>query len=157
MTTLATSIDARKNSFERELRIFPFRRFVARVIDKLLQRYVKKLGAQLDETYIEIDRALLIIKNHTKQDAQQDLPIIQQAIQVFARFDSRLFKADYFKSKEIEFKMGKVISRIYDAELELKLKAFAGEHVIPTSRDLADAMVEKSKSALVEALSKKKE
>lgn len=153
MTLLATSIAARKNLVEWEIKIFPIKRIIAKAVDKLLQRYINNLVAELDETHIEIENALISIKNHSKQDAQQDLLLVQNAIEVFARFDSRLFKTDYLNNKDVESRMQLVISKIYRMELELKKKAFAGESLVPISKDLADAITAKSKETLTKKLS----
>ena len=68
-------------------------------------------------------------------------------------YKTHLEKAEYLGSKEIETKFNLVISTLYDAEIEIKKKAFAGQSRTATQPELLEAMASASKEALHSALS----
>jgi len=64
-----------------------------------------------------------------------------------------LEKAEYLGSKEVEEKINLVISALYDAEIQMKKKAFAGEARTATQPELIEVLASASKEAMQSALS----
>lgn len=107
----------------------------------------------LDEAYTDIQGALVVLKDYTQEDAQRDLPSVKKAIKLVATFKAHLEKADYLGSKEVEEKINLVISSLYDAEIQMKKKAFAGQPRAATQPELLEVMASASKEAIQSVLS----
>lgn len=151
--SIAPSIETQNSFFEWEIRIFPLKRIAINFLDKLLNRYLNKLNDLLDEVYTDIQGALVVLKDYTKEDAQRDLPSVKKAIKLLVTYKSLLEKAEYLGSKEVEEKINLVISAFYDAEIQMKKKAFAGEARPATQPELIEALASASKEAMQRALS----
>ncbi len=151
--SIAPSIETQNSFFEWEIRIFPLKRIAINFLDKLLNRYLNKLNDLLDEVYTDIQGALVVLKDYTKEDAQRDLPSVKKAIKLIVTYKSLLEKAEYLGSKDVETKINLVISSLYDAEIQMKKKVFAGQSRTTTQPELLEAMASASKEALRSALS----
>jgi hypothetical protein len=147
--SIAPSIETQSTFFEREIKLFPIRK----IFEWFLNNYRQKLNAFLDEAYTNIQGTLVVLKEYTKEDAQRDLPFVKKAIKLLVTYKSLLEKAEYLGSKDIEIKVNLVISALYDAELQLKKKAFAGQSRTSAQPELLEAMASASKEALRSALS----
>ncbi len=108
----------------------------------------------MDEAYTDIQGALVVLKDYTKEDAQRDLPSVKKAIKLLATYKSLLDKAEYLGSKDVEIKINLVISSLYDAEIQMKKKVFAGQSRTSAQPELIEAMASASKEALQSALSR---
>lgn len=107
----------------------------------------------LDEAYTDIQGALVVLKDYSQEDAQRDLPSVKKAIKLLVTFKARLEEAEYLGSKEVETKINLVISSFYDAEIQMKKKAFAGQPRIATQPELLEALASASKEAVQSVLS----
>ena len=151
--SIAPSLETQNTFFEWEIRLFPFKKIAINFLEKLLNHYLSKLDGLLDEAYTDIQGALVVLKNYSKEDAQRDLPVVKKAIKLLITYKTHLEKAEYLGSKEIETKFNLVVSALYDAEIEIKKKAFAGQSRTATQPELLEAMASASKEALHSALS----
>ncbi len=152
--SIAPSFDAQNSFFEREIRLFPFRRLFLSWIEQLVQYYLRILNEYLDKGYTDIQGALVVVKDYTKESAQKDLPSVKKALKLLIAYKSLLERIDYLNSKDIEGKIDLVISGLYDVEILLKKKAFVGEARTPAQPELLDAMAAVSHEALKSALSR---
>lgn len=151
--SIAPSLETQNTFFEWEIRLFPFKKIAINFLERLLNHYLSKLDSLLDEAYTDIQGALVVLKDYSKEDAQRDLPLVKKAIKLLITYKAHLEKAEYLGSKEIETKFNLVISALYDAEIEIKKKAFAGQSRTATQPELLEAMASASKEALHSALS----
>ncbi len=152
--SIAPSIQTHNSFFEREIKLFPLKRFFVNLLERILNAYVKSLNDLLDEAYTDIQGALVILKKYSQEDAQRDLPSVKKAIKLLVTFKARLEKAEYLGSKELEAKINLVISSLFDAEIQMKKKAFAGQSRTATQPEILDALASASKDTLQRALSK---
>lgn len=152
--SIAPSIETQSTFFEREIRLFPIRKLLVNFLEWLLNSYLQKLNNLLDEAYTDIQGALVVLKDYTKEDAQRDLPSVKKAIKLLATYKSLLDKAEYLGSKDVEIKINLVISSLYDAEIQMKKKVFAGQSRTSAQPELIEAMASASKEALQSALSR---
>ena len=150
--SIAPSLETQNTFFEWEIRLFPFKKIAINFLERLLNHYLSKLDNLLDEAYTDIQGALVVLKDYSKEDAQRDLPLVKKAIKLLITYKTHLEKAEYLGSKEIETKFNLVISALYDAEIEIKKKAFAGQSRTATQPELLEAMASASKEALSSAL-----
>ena len=149
MTISIAATFEHKNAFlQREIAIFPFKRILFRFLDWLLEANVKSLNSLLDEAYTTLQGALVVIQDYSQEEAAKDLPLVRKGIRLFTKYQSMLGKADYLDSVEVKSKIDLVISTFYDAELQLKKKAFSGKHGQSADSDLLDELSIKSKQAL---------
>lgn len=151
--SIAPSLETQNTFFEWEIRLFPFKKIAINFLERLLNHYLNKLNSLLDEAYTDIQGALVVLKDYSKEDAQRDLPLVKKAIRLLITYKTHLEKAEYLGSKEIETKFNLVISALYDAEIEMKKKASAGQSRTATQPELLEAMASASKEALRSALS----
>jgi hypothetical protein len=110
------------------------------------------LNSSLDEAYTDMQGALVVLKDYTREEAQRDLPAVDKAIDLLVIYKSHLEKAEYLGSKELEPKINHVISALYDVEIQLKKKAFAGQPRKATDPELIEAMTSASKKAIQSVL-----
>ena len=151
--SIAPSIETKSSFFEREIKLFPFKQLLINFVERILNSYLKTLNNLLDETFTDVQGALVVLKDYTKEDAQRDLPSVKKAIKLLVIYQSHLEKAKYFGSKDVETKINLVISALYDAEIQMKKKAFVGQPRTATQPELLEAMASASKEALRSALS----
>jgi hypothetical protein len=151
--SIAPSIETHSSFFEREIKLFPFKQLLINFIERILNSYLKTLNDLLDEAYTDVQGALVVLKDYTKEDAHRDLPSVKKAIKLLVIYKSHLEKAEYFGSQDVETKINLVISALYDAEIQMKKKAFVGQPRIATQPELLEAMASASKEALRSALS----
>lgn len=151
--SIAPSIETQSNFFEREIKFFPVKRFLVNFVEWILNSYLKNLNNLLDEAYTDIQGALVVLKTYTQEDAQRDLPSVKKAIKLLATFKAHLEKAEYLGSKEVEEKINLVISALYDAEIQIKKKAFGGQHRAATPPEFLGVISSASKEAIQSALS----
>lgn len=151
--SIAPSIETKSSFFEREIKLFPFKQLLINFVERILKSYLKTLNNLLDETYTDVQGALVVLKDYTKEDAQRDLPSVKKAIKLLVIYQSHLEKAEYFGSKDVETKINLVISALYDAEIQMKKKAFVGQSRTAAQPELLEAMASASKEALRSALS----
>jgi hypothetical protein len=147
--SIAPSIETQNTFFEREIKLFPIRK----IFEWLLNNYLEKLNDLLDEAYTDIQGALVVLDRYTKEEAQRDLPFVKKAIKLLITYKSLLEKAGYLGNKDVEIKVNLVISALYDAEVQMKMKGFAGQSRTSTQPELLEAMASASKEALTKALS----
>lgn len=151
--SIAPSIETQSSFFAREIKLFPFKQLLINFVERILKSYLKTLNNLLDEAYTDVQGALVVLKDYTKEDAQRDLPSVKKAIKLLVIYQSHLEKAEYFGSKDVETKINLVISALYDAEIQMKKKAFVGQSRTATQPELLEAMASASKEALRSALS----
>lgn len=151
--SIVPSIETQSSFFEREIKLFPFKQLLINFLERILNSYLKKLNSMLDEAYTDIQGALVVLKDYTQEDAKRDLPSVKKAIKLLVTFKARLEKAEYLGSKEVETKINLVISSLYDAEIQMKKKAFAGQPRTATQPELLEALASASKEAMQSALS----
>lgn len=151
--SIAPSIETQSSFFEREIKLFPLKRLLVNFVEWILNSYLKSLNNLLDEAYTDIQGALVVLKKYTQEDAQRDLPSVKKAIKLLATFKAHLEKAEYLGSKEVEEKINLVISSLYDAEIQMKRKAFAGQSRTATQPELLETLASASKEAMQSALS----
>ncbi len=151
--SIAPSIETQNSFFEWEIRIFPLKRIAISFLDKLLNRYLNKLNDLLDQAYTDIQGALVVLKDYSKENAQRDLPLVKKAIKLLITYKTALERAEYLGSEEVKTKINLVISALYDAEIQMKMKAFAGQSRTATQPELLETMASASKEALQRALS----
>jgi hypothetical protein len=151
--SIVPSIETQSTFFEREIRLFPIRKLLVNFLQRLLNSYLQKLNNLLDEVYTDIQGALVVLKEYTKEDAQRDLPSVKKAIKLLVIYKSHLEKSEYLGSKDVETKINLVISAFYDAEIQMKKKAFAGQLRTSTQPELLEAIASASKEALRSTLS----
>lgn len=151
--SIAPSIETQNSFFEREIKLFPFKRILINFLEWVLTSYLKKLNNLLDESYTDIQGALVVLKDYTKEEAQRDLPSVKKAIKLLVTFKDCLEKAEYLGSKEVEEKINLVVSALYDADIQIKKKAFAGQAHTATQPELIEALASASKEAMQSALS----
>ena len=151
--SIAPSIETQNIFFEREIRLFPLRRIVIRFLEGLYNRYLNRLINLLDESYTDIQGALVVLKDYSQEDAQRDLPSVKKAIKLIITYKTHLERVEYLDSEEVKTKIALVISALYDAEIQLKKKAFAGQVRSSTQPELIEAIASASKEALSSALS----
>ena len=150
--SIAPSIETQSTFFEREIKLFPIRKLLVNFLEWLLNSYLQKLNNLLDEAYTDIQGALVVLKDYTKEDAQRDLPFVKKAIKILVTYKALLEKAEYLGSKNVETKVNLVISALYDVEIQMKKKAFAGQSRTSAQPELLEAMASASKEALRSAL-----
>jgi hypothetical protein len=151
--SIAPSIETQNSFFEREIKLFPLKRLLINLIERVLAGYVKKLNNLLDEAYTDIQGALVVLKDYTQEDARRDLPSVKKATKLLAIFKARLEKAGYLGSKEVENKINMVISSLYDCEIQMKKKAFAGQLRTATPPEILEGLASASREAIPGALS----
>ena len=151
--SIAPSIEAQNSFFEWEIRLFPLKRVMINFLEGLYKRYVNKLISLLDESYTHIQGALVVLKDYSQEDAQRDLPLVKKAIRLLVTYKSHLEKAEYLGSQEVKAKINLVISALYDVEIQMKKKAFAGQVRATTQPELTEAIASASKEALSSVLS----
>lgn len=151
--SIAPSIETQSSFFEREIKLFPIKQLFINFMERILNSYLKSLNNMLDEAYTDIQGALVVLKDYSQEDAQRDLPSVKKAIKLLVTFKAHLEKAEYFGSKEVETKINLVISSLYDAEIQIKKKAFAGQLRTATKPEILEALASASKEAMQSALS----
>lgn len=151
--SIAPSIETQNSFFEREIKLFPLKRILISFLERVLNSYLKKLNNLLDECYTYIQGALVVLKDYTNEEAQRDLPSVKKAIKLLVTYKFHLEKAEYLGSKEVEEKINLVISALYDAEIQMKKKAFAGQARTATQPEILEALASASKEAMQSALS----
>lgn len=152
--SIAPSIETQSSFFEWEIKLFPIKQLFINFLERILNSYLKSLNNMLDKAYTDIQGALVVLKDYTQEDAQRDLPSVKKAIKLLVTFKARLEKAEYLGSKEVETKINLVISSFYDAEIQMKKKAFAGQPRTATQPELLEALASASKEAMQSALSR---
>lgn len=150
--SIAPSIETQNNFFKWEIRFFPITRILIGLFERLLGQYLNKLNSLLDEAYTDIQGALVVLKDYSGEEAQRDLPFVKKAIKLLIVYQHHLEKANYLGSREVEKKIKLVISALYDAEIQLKKKAFAGQSRHSTQPELIEALASASKEAIQSAL-----
>ena len=80
------------------------------------------------------------------------MPFVKKAIKILVTYKALLEKAEYLGSKNVETKVNLVISALYDVEIQMKKKAFAGQSRTSAQPELLEAMASASKEALRSAL-----
>jgi len=150
--SIAPSIETQSSFFEWEIKLFPIKKIFINFLERLLTRYLRMLNSSLDEAYTDLQGALVVLREYTREEAQRDLPAVHKAIDLLATYKSHLEKAEYLGSKELESKINHVISAIYDVEIQLKKKAFAGQSRKATDPELIEAMTSASKKAIQSVL-----
>lgn len=151
--SIAPSIETQSSFFKREIKLFPIKQRFINLLKWVLNSYLKTLNNMLDEAYTDIQGALVVLKDYSQEDAQRDLPSVKKAIKLLVTFKARLEEAEYLGSKEVETKINLVISSFYDAEIQMKKKAFAGQPRIATQPELLEALASASKEAVQSVLS----
>lgn len=151
--SIAPSIETQSSFFKREIKLFPIKQRFINLLKWILNSYLKTLNNVLDKAYTEIQGALVVLKDYSQEDAQRDLPSVKKAIKLLVTFKARLEDAQYLGSKEVETKINLVISSLYDVEIQMKKKAFAGQPRTATQSALLEALASASKEAIQSALS----
>lgn len=146
--SIAQSIEPQSVIFEREIKYFPIKKFLIKFFQRSHTSYVNQLNNLLDEVHTDIQEALVVLKGYTKENAHCDLPSVKKAIKLLITYKSHLERADYLGSKDVETKVNLVISALYDAEIQLKKKGFAGQIRTATQAELLEAMASASKKAV---------
>ena len=151
--SIAPSIATQYAFFEREIRFFSLRKIVIGFFKRMYKSYLHQLVNLLDEAYTDLQGALVVLKVYSQKEAQRDLPVVKRALKMLITYKGYLEKADYLHSEEVKTKINMVISTMYDVEIELKKKAFAGQSRVATQPDLIEAIASASKEAMTSVLS----
>lgn len=151
--SIVPSLEQQNSFFEREIKTFPIRKAVAKFLENILTRYLKKLNSLLDQFYVELQGALVVVHSYSSNDAKRDLPHVRKGIRLLTTYNSFLEQTSYFDSQEVRTKFGLVLSAFYDLEVNLKKRAFEGQPQTSTSAALLNELAAKSREAIQMALS----
>ncbi len=151
--SIAPSIEAQSLFIEREIRWFPLKRIGVQLMEWAHQHYLKSLTGLLDEAYTDIQGALVVLKDYSSDEATRDLPIVRRALKLLIIYKSYLEETEYLRSTVVKEKIHSVISALYDAEIQLKRRAFDAKAIVPTETEVLDALASASKGALHRSLS----
>lgn len=151
--SIAPAIESQSSLFRREIKLFPLREVVVRLLEWLLKSYLKKLNGKLDVAYTEIQGALVVIQEYSETEAQRDLPAVKAMIKLLIRFKERLAEVNYFDNKGVEIKINLVISSLYDTEIQLKKKTFEGQPRTSAQAEMLEALASNSRGAIQSTLS----
>ena len=151
--SIVPSLEQQNSFFEWEIKLFPVKKLLVRFLENILTRYLNKLNGLLDQLYVELQGALVVVHAYTPDDAKRDLPHVRKSIRLLTTYNSFLEHTNYFDSKEVRTKFGLVISAFYDVEIQLKKTAFEGSQRTSTPTELVNELAARSREAIETALS----
>lgn len=142
------------DSMMKGVRLFSWFRPI-RILDLLFGKKIllRRLSTLLDKGYVVFEGNLAVSKKYSKVTAKKQLPKIKETIKDFSELLESLEFIGFVKDKSIKQKAFACLDLMYQIELVLKKKAFAGEQAHSTSEDLKDELASKSKDALKQVFS----
>ncbi len=148
MISIARTLKDNKRHFAQELAFFSAWLNVSRTLRPFSNLYIKRIEILFDKTSIIALGAHEVSKSYTQSEAHECLTVIKTTIAYFNRFRSRLENVEFLMSSELKIKSNLVLDSLYDLDLQIRMKSFAGLPRKGTDPEILDCLANMSKIAI---------
>jgi hypothetical protein len=156
MISFNKAFKSQKRLFDRELKFISVWIIFSRILPQIRNLYLKRIETILDETYVITVGSHKISEDYLQKDAFEHLPIVKTHIKNLNIFNKKLEDAEYPCSKAIESKFNLVLDAVYELDISIKMKSYAGLPKIGTDPEILHNLSSMSKEAIESVLSARK-
>ena len=154
MISIKQALKDQKIRLAQELAFFSVWLILSRNLRPFRNLYIKRIKILFDKTIIITLGAHEVSNSYAQREAYACLTVIKTTITYFNRFRSRLEIVEFLMSSELKIKSNLVLNALYDLELQIRMKSFAGLPRKGTDPEILDCLAAMSKDAIESTLNR---
>lgn len=93
----------------------------------VLGRIGTSIKGDLQEIFLTVNGSIQLVEGYDRATAKRELEELRKAVKVIRKLDGRLQKVHYVNDPELDESLQLCLNAMNELEIELKLKAFAGD------------------------------